>query len=592
MDGGCSEDTANTTDWDDSKSYSSISILKEHDFNAENEPAEMRSEDELDEPELNNDAEHCSMSTGDLSSSSLSSIEPNKQQAKRNHAHGKKPQNIINQKLASNNFIQKTTGLLSPVVYSIMRERTEEQVQLNFTLQISANHLNLNLIDRKDYVTFSLEKMLSQLDINNIYQKFQFKLKAFDIFTGNLTPQEMNNKTSDAFDRVIFTSNSGFLNQKLYLNVQNQSLSMNRNSFVDLTFTRALISNFNKKYQEINRDEAQSSSKHPTPVKQKNLRMDPTQSDIDPVTRKQFKQLKQSHKSTQKWISEVNISVGDFDVLFHMKKLSVVLEFHAGVTKSLDKYEVFTKLSGSSDASIPEDSQRKSSILIPLISPCDVPLLNIEIGRVRFILLLVDSSKRNLNSVGDFDLVIAQFISFNLTSSIEYPIVRNFVSSHSNSASYKIYNKYKSNGMIYRPGFAFEDRQYLNEVKNVALFKSKSSLLFSQSEINPGKESIGTIIGSFSLRFIIGLPIVFANRLVNGYLFEVSVLNQKLEFYLGSAALNLILDIINQNVDFVTSLGVSYCSSNKNSVDRLAPHNARLNKSNLHNQSKIFHDKL
>ena len=590
--------TTNTTDWDDSKSYSSISILKEYDLNSLDDDAADPSEpnlearnlskkserNEIDEDDLD-EAEHCSLSTGELSSSSVSSIEASKRR------HCKKPPPPLKQgsvfpkmmikKTVAPSFLLTTTGLLSPVVHSIMRERSEEQVQLNFTMQISVQHLNFNFLSQNEIVTFSLDKMASNLDINNVYQKFNFRLKEFEIYNKRREEKSVN-------DRVIFTSNTKLLNKNVYLQSTQKKESMakpvssqnNQTSigFIDLTFTRALISNFNKRYAEINNQTTPSNNKKKGPKTATPFKQNQAEN----------KSFNRAMKSNTKWISELNITVNDFDILFHMRKLNVMVEFYFEFNKYLDKHLAAKSITSSDDSSFAAElggASSKNSVLIPLITPNDVPLVNIEIGRVRFVCLSQNASETS------YDLFVCQFLSFNLTSSVEYPIVRNFL--FNSTASNKLY-KYKANGMLYRPGFAFEDRQYLLEVKNLAVFKSQSKCLCDSSDSAANNSSfVQALVNSFSIRSVLGLPMLYKNRLINGYVLECSVLTSSLEFFLGTSSVKLMLDIARENTEWIREAGEKFTSTNaQHTVNNLqtnyATNDRRTSRSLNYNISKNF----
>jgi hypothetical protein len=277
--------------------------------------------------------------------------------------------------------------------------------------------------------------------------------------------------------------------------------------------------------------------------------------------------------------------------------MSVPLEFYFNLRQCIEKCELFSSKNNESDDILNKKISSPAAILIPLITPSITPLLNVDMGRVRLVLLSVNDTKI-INKTGKFDLVIAQFVSLSLTSSLEYPVVRNFMWRSAGSVSAKIYNKYKSTGAIYRPGFAFEDRQYALECKNLAVFKSTRELLVSSKlDSSLNENAMATIVNSFNVRTIVGLPIVFANRLVNGYLLELSVLTPSLELHVGSESLNLVSSIVRENVTFVERLSTiarqndaaaSVASDVKLMPPPLHPtlNTSRLNRSSLHNQSK------
>jgi hypothetical protein len=552
--------TNNTnTDYDDTVSYSSISILKEHDFDEEEEKEIIKNNQEINEDcrsgDFESDEEHCSLSTGEISSvsSALSSsiLEPKPSKK----LHKLKITSAFNKKVTPLLKSLPGVGLVSPVVHSILRERSEEQVKLNFTLQIAVNRFNLTMMmvnDEKkiideNYLKFSFDRMISQLDLNNVYQKFLFKIKAFEVYTDRKNNYENND--NNLIDRTIFTSNSKLFNDELYLNLnkinENESETTQKSSsFVEFTFTRALVSNFNKKLEEMNRSMVKlpnlissSGIKTATPIKEREV------DDSDHLlNRKQVKKLNRSLSSTNKWISEFNMNINNIDMVLHAEKMYALIKFLTDLNLQIHKHNLLN-IGLKTPENLTQYSN-ESTVLVPIITSSDLPLMNIEVGQIRFILPFYENKKSN------FDLIIKQIQSIKFTSQIEYPIIRNFLYYNNNSASHKIYNKYRSNGMLYRPGFAFEDRQYLMEIKNIALFKSNSASLISKSITEIERTMI---INSFNLKSIVGLPIFYQNRLINGYVLEINIITPNLEFYLGSSELNLVFGVLNQNLNIINN---------------------------------------
>lgn len=191
----------NNNDWDENKSYSQVSILKEYDLSsAEGDDANLDFEMEQDNCGGADHADKkdlCYLSGSEVSSSSSSvaaasaftSIELHRR--KRRQA-------------------KKEASLKEPLAIHVMRERNEEHVQLNFTLLFSLNHLGLNLFnDGKKETNLNLYKMSMQLELNKALQKVLFNLKKMEISNGsglkNVTPET-----------VMFTSDSRLLNKKLF----------------------------------------------------------------------------------------------------------------------------------------------------------------------------------------------------------------------------------------------------------------------------------------------------------------------------------------------------------------------------------------
>ena len=91
--------------------------------------------------------------------------------------------------------------ILSPVI-SIMREKNDDQVKLNFTLSVFLGGVKISFVDNRSRTnSIALTRIQSQIDLNNIYEKIIFKLKKFEIIDcdqiGNSATTENVLLTSD-----------------------------------------------------------------------------------------------------------------------------------------------------------------------------------------------------------------------------------------------------------------------------------------------------------------------------------------------------------------------------------------------------------
>ncbi|CAF0864916.1 unnamed protein product, partial [Brachionus calyciflorus] len=372
---------------DDTRSYSSISILKEYDW--------------IDTDESKCDFDD--LSTGEVSSSS-ESIHSNYSKHK--------PKNL--------NPVRNLT---------LLSHKNDEQAKINFSLNVLINSISLNLKETLNSVQIGLNRLLFESDLNQIYQKFEIKLKKFQV---------MSSKGS------ILTSET--------------------DNFMHLTYTNALVKNLTKQ-----------------------------------IGLKKTRSLKKKFTKHQKWLSEVNLSLQDFELAYNLNLFETIFKF----SKLFESDE--TSSNGNND-----------DFLIPIINSCDVPLLNLDLKKSKF--LMPHNEKK----------ILLEFDSMSLTSQFDNQLIRNF---SQNSTSHQIYLKAKSQGLINRPGFTFEDRQYLLLLKNLSL--SVDSDL---------------IIEKFNLRLIVALPILYGPRLINGYALELNV--PDLSVNLDTEKINLITQSINTNFIF------------------------------------------
>lgn len=85
------------------------------------------------------------------------------------------------------------SDILSPVV-SIMREKNDDQVKLNFTLSVLLAGFQVSLVNdtakedervRLPTNTILVTRIQTQADMNNIYEKLSFRVKKFEIFSND-----------------------------------------------------------------------------------------------------------------------------------------------------------------------------------------------------------------------------------------------------------------------------------------------------------------------------------------------------------------------------------------------------------------------
>lgn len=86
------------------------------------------------------------------------------------------------------------SDILSPVV-SIMREKNDDQVKLNFTLSVLLAGFQVSLVNdqakevndanRLPTNTILVTRIQTQADMNNIYEKLSFRVKKFEVFSND-----------------------------------------------------------------------------------------------------------------------------------------------------------------------------------------------------------------------------------------------------------------------------------------------------------------------------------------------------------------------------------------------------------------------
>ena len=139
----------------------------------------------------------------------------------------------------------------SPI--TVMREKLDDQPKLNFSLNLSLASLCVNLIAETssatsnknfDRTTLQLNKLTSKLEINAIFQKLEFKLKKISLL--NEASRAVNNSNeSNNLEHVIINNEP----DRPYLKTVKSPKTVVSRNFIDITITRVLLSNLNKKLE-------------------------------------------------------------------------------------------------------------------------------------------------------------------------------------------------------------------------------------------------------------------------------------------------------------------------------------------------------
>ena len=104
--------------------------------------------------------------------------------------------------------------ILSPVI-SIMREKNDDQVKLNFTLSVSLGGVQISFVDNRSHTnSIVLTRIQSQIDLNNIYEKIIFKLKKFEIIDGDRSVNVSNESVLLTSDPNVYESSIN-INKKI-----------------------------------------------------------------------------------------------------------------------------------------------------------------------------------------------------------------------------------------------------------------------------------------------------------------------------------------------------------------------------------------
>lgn len=304
-----------------------------------------------------------------------------------------------------------------------MREKLDDQAKLTFSLHLSLSNLSINIHGSPvtplnypyDKTTLLINKLTTQLDINSIFQKFDFKLRKLLLFNEN-SKHAMNLADNSLEKLIINTGGGDLLNQgSARQSAGSRKLSNitpQNNNFIEVTMTRALVANLNKRLNYSSSPYKYDSQNH---VKNRYK----SKSKLDQLN---------IFRTSQKWIVEVNCTLNELDLLIHSKKLELIWEFSCMTQLLMSKYK-----NESTSGKKSQSSNDESMISLPLVRSSDMPLVNFEMNKIR---VIVPCS--TTNGSGDFNCVVAQIMSLNLTSQIENPLIRNFLHS---SISSNIYNK-------------------------------------------------------------------------------------------------------------------------------------------------------
>ena len=429
---------------DNQSSYSTISISKEYEL-VMMDQNELLAGAGVDSNTLD---EHCSLTSSEndySSSSSYSALNQKKKKLLNKHS------SIQTGKPAAA-AAAAASKESSPILLISREQNKHDQVKLYFAFHIAIANFTLTLEKRLE---LRLQKLSIQTDLNNIFQKFQIKLKKLMLL------EEIDN-------RVV----------TVLMKAEASSVADN---FLELTVTRALVANLSKKLNQNNSFVQVAAAGSGTLNKKKKTHL---------------------IQSNQKWIIEVNLEMRNIDCLIHMRKFDLIFSF-------LDIFNSNSQAVSSSPCC-------NQLPLIPLVKACDMPLVNIEMNSVRIKLFSFNNAQR--------EMLTFQINLFKLTSQIDQPLMRNIIA----NSSISIYNKAKSNHLLYMPGFAFEDRQYAFKLNGMSLSTTRT-----------------TLMDSLNVNAVVGLPILLENKLINGYAIEINI--PEPNFYLSNKSINFLIELLNEN---------------------------------------------
>jgi hypothetical protein len=428
---------------DNKSSYSTISISKEYEL-------VMMDQNELIGVDSNTLDEHCSLTSSENDYSSSSSYSALNQKKKKLLKHSS-----FQTAKTTTTTTTATSKESSPILLISREQNKHDQVKLNFAFHLAIANLTLTL---ERMLELRLQKLSVQTELNNIFQKCEIKLKKLMLL------EEIDNKVVTVLVKT--------------------EANLTGKNFLELTFTRALVSNLNKKLNQ-NNSFVQITSTATTAA----------------AAATALNKKKKSHliQSNQKWIVEVNLEMQNIDCLIHMRKFDLI-------------YSFLNIFNSNRELELPITNQP----LLPLVKACDMPLLNIDINSVRIKLFSLNNIQR--------EMLTFQMSSFSLTSQIDEPLMRN-ITAHS---SVSIYNRAKSNNLLYMPGFAFEDRQYSFKLNGMSLSTAKA-----------------TLMQSLTVNAVIGLPILLENKLINGYAIEINI--PEPHFFLSNNSINFIIELLDEN---------------------------------------------
>ena len=464
-------------------------------------------------------------------------------------------------------------------------------------IQTTITKLIVNINDDENKLEASMEDITAFFDLNHNYRKFSLKLGSFDFnqYAFNNNTKEWN---KDKTNNTIILTSLNHLNEELFITgskINSNSKHMHTGSILNITYTSAKCANFNKKFYSWLRRRRLS---------EKDPNGEETGDCFDRLKDKfKIDALKSSSKTN--WISELNFSLKRIDFIYQpsiFKLLSNIALFLIQVFDDVFNHSLFNQI-------IDEHANSNQSFSIPIIETAQIPLLNLEIGRARFILpILIHKNNPKVQSTIDeniekkSEILVFQCIKTNITSKVENPLNRNLYECED------VFEEAKVSEFLYKPGFCFEDRQYSITLNGLSLFLSSFSNLIKNNRINlklNEKESymnpaamwnslknidtmkevdfsntlcgITPVVDIFDLNSVVGLPICYFSAekelktLISGYVFETNVNKSYLNFFISPTLLNAVYEVIQDNMLLISQLltNIEKITKTKNTIDFL-----------------------
>ncbi len=196
---------------DNKSSYSTISISKEYEL-------VMMDQNELIGVDSNTLDEHCSLTSSENDYSSSSSYSALNQKKKKLLKHSS-----FQTAKTTTTTTTATSKESSPILLISREQNKHDQVKLNFAFHLAIANLTLTL---ERMLELRLQKLSVQTELNNIFQKCEIKLKKLMLL------EEIDNKVVTVLVKT--------------------EANLTGKNFLELTFTRALVSNLNKKLNQNN----------------------------------------------------------------------------------------------------------------------------------------------------------------------------------------------------------------------------------------------------------------------------------------------------------------------------------------------------
>lgn len=108
-------------------------------------------------------------------------------------------------------------GILSPVI-SIMREKHDEQIKLNFALFVSFAGIHFASIDsRMRANVVKCTRVQCQADINSVYEKYSLRLKRIEI-VDRVVGAAISATPGERSENVLLTSDVNAFDSSMFLN--------------------------------------------------------------------------------------------------------------------------------------------------------------------------------------------------------------------------------------------------------------------------------------------------------------------------------------------------------------------------------------